>query len=159
MQASKASERVSPPLFWHWGSRQGISSHIYWVTDTLWLERPSLKAWKEHPLIPQIYLPKPSLFFTFHLHPNSLWVEEPGIALAAFPSMAPSLPLTGQTFLSIQGLRIKAPIRFGPGNGFLHRKIFKRTKQFSFLASRWKLVHSCYFMREKYLGSTLVLST
>lgn len=64
--------------------------------------------------------------------------EGTGIALVTSSSMAPLLPSIDQTFPSIQVLRVKVLITFGPGNGFLERNISKRIKHF-FLGFKMKI--------------------
>lgn len=150
--------RLSPP-----SSETGVQDkpfpHTFaWSLTPSDLRGPLWRAWKDPSESTNV---TPNIFVGFYLSssPYSLWVKELGMALAPSSSMAPLLPSTDQTFPSIQALRLKALIMFGPGNGFLQRNISKRIKHFFFLASRQKLVHSCYFMGEKYLGSILVLST
>lgn len=123
------------------------------LEDSLW------RHVKGHPLNPQIYFPKSLLCFTFHSHPNSLWVEELGMVLATFPSMAPSLPITGQTFPSIQGLRIKPPSDLGQEMASYTGKSLRWWNSFlSWLQDEiWCVFPTLW--GKKYLGSTLLLST
>lgn len=120
--------RLGPP-----SSQTGLQDkpfpHTFTCSLTPFHLRGPWEAWREATESTNV---TPNIFAVFYLSssPCSLWVKELGMALAPSSSMAPLLPFTGQTFPSIQALRLKAPITFGPGNGFLQRNISKRIKHF-----------------------------
>lgn len=130
--------RLSPP-----SSETGVQDkpfpHTFtWPLTPFDLRGPLWRAWKEPSESTNV---TPNIFAVFYLLPSpySLWVKELRMALAPSSSMAPLLPSTDQTFPSIQALRLKAPITFGPGNGFLRRNISKRIKYLFFLGFKMKI--------------------
>lgn len=104
----------------------------------LWLERPSLKGMERthwiHKWNSQYlcwFLP-----FIFTLFPVS---EGTGNGPCTLLFNGTTAPIHRAEFPSIQALRFKASITFGPGNSYLERNISMRIKHFFFLGFKMKI--------------------